>query len=328
MQLRFRAIDEDRPGDRWAGELHRTWPSYSEWFLRQGDAARPDLATCRRMLSLHMPELVPLWERLVEVAGGGEQVARMLSLYRPTPYLSGCSQAAWTRGEPLLVRNYDYHPGDCEGTLLRTAWTGTRVLASSDCLWGVLDGVNEHGLCVALSFGGRRVVGDGFGIPLVLRYVLELCRSTAAAKEVLLRIPSHMAYNVSLLDASGEHAVAFLAPDRAPVVLPLAVATNHQHRVDPTHDDPAIGSGERERLLAERLGDPAMDAATFVDGFLQPPLFKSGYEHAFGTLYTACYEPRARRVEYLWQHHRWRQSLDDFVEGELLIEYPPGGTGR
>ena len=30
--------------------------------------------------------------------------------------------------------------------------------------------MNEYGLVVALSFGGSREVGDGFGIPLILRY--------------------------------------------------------------------------------------------------------------------------------------------------------------
>ena len=37
----------------------------------------------------------------------------------------------------------------------------------SDCLWGLLDGMNDDGLGVSLTFGGRRVLGDGFGIPIV-----------------------------------------------------------------------------------------------------------------------------------------------------------------
>ena len=45
----------------------------------------------------------------------------------------------------------------------------------SDCLWGLLDGVNDAGLAVSLTFGGRRDVGDGFGIPIVVRYLLEVC---------------------------------------------------------------------------------------------------------------------------------------------------------
>ena len=64
--------------------------------------------TCRRELERHMPELVPTYERLVELAGGGDVAARMLSLWRPPGFIVGCSQAAWTRDVPMLVRNYDY----------------------------------------------------------------------------------------------------------------------------------------------------------------------------------------------------------------------------
>ena len=79
----------------------------------------------------------------------------MLSLYRPTPYMAGCSQAVWQRdGRPLLVRNYDYFPERLEGTILMSAWNGVKTIVQSDCLWGVLDGMNEHGLAASLAFGG------------------------------------------------------------------------------------------------------------------------------------------------------------------------------
>ena len=52
----------------------------------------------------------------------------------------------------------------------------------SDCLWGLLDGMNDAGLAVSLAFGGRRVLGDGFGIPLVVRYVLETCATVDEAR--------------------------------------------------------------------------------------------------------------------------------------------------
>ena len=56
-----------------------------------------------------MPELVPTYERLVELAGGDELAARFLSLYRPPGFVVGCTQAAWTRDDaPVLVRNPDY----------------------------------------------------------------------------------------------------------------------------------------------------------------------------------------------------------------------------
>ena len=69
----------------------------------------------------HVPELVPAYEGLVELVGGGDLEARFLSLWDPPPFLAACSLAAWTRdGNPSLLRSYDYAPALCETTLLTT----------------------------------------------------------------------------------------------------------------------------------------------------------------------------------------------------------------
>ena len=140
-------------------QFERTWPAYRAWYLRDGEAPRPSYVQCRRMLREHLPELLPTWERLVELVGGGDLEARFLSLYDPPAFLSGCTQALWTHRTPALVRNYDYAPHQFDGLILRSALHGTAVLAMSDCVWGVLDGVNGHGLAVSLAFGGRHPVG-------------------------------------------------------------------------------------------------------------------------------------------------------------------------
>ena len=72
-----------------------------------------------------------------------------------------------------------------EGTWLSTRMNERRVVGVSDCLWGVLDGVNESGVAVSLAFGGKRTVGAGFGIPLVMRYVLEFASTTQEAVDTL-----------------------------------------------------------------------------------------------------------------------------------------------
>lgn len=266
-----------------------------------------------------MPELVAMWERLVELAGGDRTAARMLALYRPAPFLAGCSQAVWTRGEPVLVRNYDYRADATEGTFLLSRWHDTRVLAASDCLWGVLDGVNEHGLAVALAFGGSREVGDGFGIPLILRYVLEVCRTVEDAGEVLKRVPSHMAYNVSLADRAGAYAVAYVASGQETVIARDAVCTNHQRSVTWSEYARATRSEERERYLLNKLGIEELGPEGLVDLFLAPPLLMDGYEQGYGTLYTVAYHPAAGSADYRWPGVRVRQSIADFQETELLV---------
>ena len=51
--------------------------------------ARPTAKAAARCTP-HMPEIVPLYDQLCELAGGGDQAARFLSFYCPPPYLSGC----------------------------------------------------------------------------------------------------------------------------------------------------------------------------------------------------------------------------------------------
>ena len=79
-QIVFHAVAEDRPGAAWQASFDAMWPAYRAWYLREGDDARPDLDECRTALEEHMPELVPTWERLVELADGDELAARCLSL--------------------------------------------------------------------------------------------------------------------------------------------------------------------------------------------------------------------------------------------------------
>lgn len=322
MHLQFRAVYQLEPGEKTKQRFERSWPAYRDWFLREGEGKRPGYVSCRQALQRYMPEIVPTWEKLVELAGGGDLEARLLSLYKPTPYLSGCSQAVWTRDRPLLARNYDYHPHHCEGLILYTAWNQTRVIAQSDSLWGVLDGMNEYGLTVSLAFGGRKTVGDGFGIPLVLRYVLEFCRDVDSAVEALERIPSHMAYNVLLLDRTGRFANVHVGPDRPAHRGSSPVATNHQREIEWTRHARATHSLERERYLLDCVDDSAETPERFVERFLKKPLYATDFEKGFGTLYTAVYDPVALTATYRWPNHTWVQSFERFDESELLIAYP------
>jgi predicted choloylglycine hydrolase len=317
----FRCIREERPGAAWLALFEEAWPSYERWFLTEGLGARPSRARSEDELRRHMPELVPTYRELAALAGGSSVVARFLALYRPTPYLSGCSQVVWSKPEPYLVRNYDYHPDLWEASLCYTAWNGTRVIAMSECMWGVNDGMNEHGLCVSLAFGGRRVVGDGFGIPLVLRYVLEFCRSTREAIDVLVRVPTHMAYNVSVIDPVGSFATVQVSPDRPAAVTRSAVATNHQGAVEWHAHATMTFTTERERFLMSRLADSTETFERLTERFHDEPLFARDYAHGFGTLYTAVYLPGRRAMELRWPERVLRCSFDSFEPAEFPIRF-------
>ncbi len=325
MDHRLIAAREAQPASVWRSLYHRLEDGYRRWFLKEGDAARPSYGASQRALKKHMPELLPLYHQLVELAGGSDTAARMLSLYRPTPYLTGCSQAVWGAGRPgspFLVRNYDYSPRLWDGVLLHSSWTGRPVVAMLDSLWGVLDGINSDGLVVSLAFGGRKAVGDGFGMPLILRYVLETCATTAEACQVLARVPTNMSYNVTVLDAQRAHATAFLAPDRPPQITHSWYATNHQHRVEWPAYAAATGTLDRERYLMTHLSNPSESPGRFVERFMEPPLYSDRFSQGWGTLYTAVYHPTKRSAEYRWPGTTLSQTIDQFHVSEVRIRFP------
>jgi predicted choloylglycine hydrolase len=328
--LELEAVDEPEPGAAWAARFEAMWPAYRAWYEQEGLATRPDLATCREALERHMPELVGTYERLVELAGGDELAARLLSLYRPPGFIVGCSQGAWTRGgdEPVLVRNYDYPASRLEAVIAHTRWKGRRVIGMSDCLWGLLDGVNDAGLAVSLTFGGRRDVGDGFAIPLVVRYVLETCDTVAQARAAIARIPVHAAQNLTLLDSSGAYVTAYVGPGRPAEFHAVAGTTNHQGRIDWPEYARAIRSEERERCVLRLLEDREVDRESFIAAFLVPPLHSKAYAEGFGTLYTAAYEPRAGRVTYRWPGQEWEQSFARFETGSRTVRLPSSKAAK
>lgn len=321
MNRTLYAVQEAVPGSSWVDVYRHLEPGYRRWFLREGDAARPSYLAASVALKRHMPELVPVYERLVDLAGGGDFAARLLALWCPTPYLTGCSQAVWGGDPPMLVRNYDYHPRLWDGVLLSSTWTDRPVIGMLDSLWGVLDGINEAGLAVSLAFGGRPVVGEGFGMPLILRYVLETCADVEEAVAALTRVPTHMSYNVTVLDARDQFRTVFLAPDRPPAVTRRQIATNHQRVVEWEAFAHATATLDRERCLRTRLADPAETSDRFVQRFLEPPLHLDRFQRGWGTLYTAVYEPRTTSVALHWAGATLREAIGQFHAASVDLTF-------
>ena len=324
MSVEFRALSEDLPGPKWARQFAEYWPSYARWWAREGYSGRPTYHESRKALRQHMPEILPLYEELCECAGGGDSAARFLSFYCPPRYLAGCSQAIWPGDEPLIVRNYDYDKEAFDAIVLKTRWLGRGVIGMSDGLFGLVDGMNDAGLAASLTFGGRREVGEGFGVPLILRYILQTCTTAQEAGEVLKRVPSHMSYNVTVLDADRQFLTAYLSPDRPTLLTHAAVATNHQERVEWSSHARFTATVERERYLLQRLTLHPETQERFVGAFLKPPLYSTAFSSGFGTLYTAAYRPRAHSLDIHWPDGTWHKSFATFPEDAMRVVFPNG----
>ena len=327
MQLHFNAVSEPGlPGKKWQ-KLYKThWTAYKAWLSSKGKTYNPDLKASQAALKKYMPEMWPTYKRLCKLAKADEVAACFLTGFQPPAYISACSNAVLSGKEVQLVRNYDFHPDLMEGTQLLSAWNGKKVIATSDCLIGAVDGMNEDGLAISLTFGGRKVVGKGFGIPFILRYVLEFCSNVEEAVAALIRIPSHMSYNVTVVDRTGAFKTVRLAPDKEPLVTDAAFTTNHQGYVDWPENATFNKTLERSAFLEKMLAEKDMSAAKIAASFLKKPLYNKRFKEGFGTLFTAVYRPVEGVVEMRWPRQKVSQTFDAFQEQYKLINFEQAAT--
>lgn len=324
----FEAFAEANPADIWTGHFTRLWPAYKRWFLRDGEQNRPTYFESSRALQRYLPEWVPIWEQMVDRAGGGDHAARFLSQFNPPPLFRGCSQAVYRADQTVLVRSYDYSPWVFDGLVMKSRLQDRQVIAMLDGMCGALDGINEDGLAVSLSFGGREEFGSGFGISLVLRYLLEFCGDVEEACARLRRIPIQGAYNIMLLDARGHARVVAIANDHDLEILDQPVATNHQAGSHWPLYEAKVLTHERHRHLEEMVAAGIYSAHQFSRQFLSPPLYHNRFARGFGTLYDAAFFPATRRCEYFWPDHAWQLDFDSPMPPDFHITYvdPQGAS--
>lgn len=287
-----------RDGDELDEAFTTYWPAYQRWMSR---GKRVSATIARDALKRHMPELLPTHDALLARFGESADIARFLTLYKPPPLVRGCTQAIWLgAGGPALVRNYDHAPHLSDGIVLHANWQDTATLCMTDCIWGALDGVNQHGLCVALAFGGRPVSGDGFAAPLLVRYALQTCTSASQAAEAIARVPCCMTYTFVCLDTQGDHATVYAAPDRPSRIDRATTSANHQGRVEWPQYAVSCKTVERLHAVQALLDEKGQTLDGLTGRFLHPPLYRTSYARGSGTLYTSVYKPTEGTLTLHW----------------------------
>ncbi|NVO57428.1 hypothetical protein HW561_16655 [Rhodobacteraceae bacterium B1Z28] len=327
MNRELLLLSEDRPQDGWAQICRNFWPGWKKWYLSKGKMAATG-KEAKHAVRRYMPELERMIDRLCEVAPDDEHLHDFLTFWCPPRYLANCSQVASSDAHgPFLIRNYDLDPTLNELTLLRSAWRGKKVIGMVDGLSGLSDGINEHGLAVSLSFGGRLAVGRGFGVPLIIRYVLEVCTDIQDAIEVLRYLPCHMSYNVTLTDRSGKIVTAFIAPDRPPMFRSQNWATNHQLGVELSGHGRFSATLERADILQHTMSAGPADAETLKHIFLSKPVFATRYGDGFGTVFTSLYRPETCSVDLLFSNGsagHW--TVDDTLNSIISLQFDDHGS--
>lgn len=124
------------------------------------------------------------------------------------------------------------------------------------------DGVNQYGLAAGLTFVYPKIRKPGLNSGMLVRYILEKCKTTEEAIAELFRLPIASAQTITLADREGEIAVVECNPANVIVIQPkdgerfVATANNFNHPKMQEYRNPSIDdwrSDERYRTAYHAL---------------------------------------------------------------------------
>lgn len=313
-------VEELTLGATWVEHSQVSLSAYRTWYQNFNGRQSLDPELALQAIDQYFPKFAKTFEQMINLLSLTSQDVSLLSFFCPPIINFACSQAAWCHQYPVLVRNYDYFSDLSEGRYLHSRWHKAHVIASSDCLWGALDGMNEFGLSGSVTLVGTEKLSEGFSAPVVLRYILEFCTNTQEAVDTLLKIPLCTAYNFTFLDTQFNAKTVEVNPVTGIHISSSPVATNHQGEVDEFRTPHLYDSSLRKQSLLSLLASPYTSLDSFIDAFAYYPLFKAVSYSDTSTLYTAIYNSLLKAAEYRFPNGQIvYQSLGEFKPMDLFI---------
>ena len=146
-----------------------------------------------------------------------------------------CSVFAVNNGSNVIFgRNHDFYPEFKKTTesVLVSPQNGYKFIGQSDAFIGKIDGLNEKGLAIGMSFVLGKIIKPGISFEFAGRYVLEKCGTVEEAKKTLLNMEFATSQNFLIADKKGNMAVIEASPQKVKVREPergdnFVIATNN-----------------------------------------------------------------------------------------------------
>lgn len=224
-------------------------------------------------------------------------------------YQRGCTCFVCNDGENIVLgRNSDFWVeirDACESALYMPDG-GYSFIGNSTAMVQMEDGYNEHGLAVGLTFIPPMVKKPGLNAGMLLRYMLEKCRTVKEAINALPRLPISSAQTFTLVDRTGEMAVVECNCEKTVVIRPgknehYLVSTNqfespHMQRYEIMN---FLDSRQRYEVARRALNENKNCTITLAEDILAGKFgFMCQYDRRLGfdTLWSTVYDLGKDRV--------------------------------
>lgn len=281
--------------------LYKAGETLSE-VIRITEDQRAFSMCCLPIYEKHLPDIM---EEVRGLADGLKQKYEDVAGWLASLYCfesdHGCSVFA-VKGDDhvYFARNMDMFPEfkKTSESVLYMPQGKNAFLAHSTAMISVEDGVNEHGLAVALTFLLPKTIKPGINGGFLVRYLLEECKTADEAVSLLRTLPISSFHNIVIADRSGELFVAECTPERVIVrkCERYAVATNHfvsNEMEKYNNDDPNwYHTEERFQTLTTFLDSTKMDFAKVKELISGRYGFVCQYEKKlhFDTIWSVVYD--------------------------------------
>lgn len=210
----------------------------------------------------------------------------------------GCSSVV---NRNMLVRNYDFSPEayDARFVFIQPR-EGYASVGHSLHVMGRTEGVNEKGLAIALHFVNSKDTQNGLTAASVIRIILDTCKNTEGAVNLIKELPHSWSYNFSIVDSEGNSVVVEESPFDVKIRENegMLFCTNHFQRRDMSIHNRENLEGTKERLnyLSQNHLEK-MDVREIFNAFrADKPLYDEKYNEFFGTLHTFAYSCNDKKV--------------------------------
>ncbi len=207
----------------------------------------------------------------------------------------GCSSIVTPE---LFIRNYDFSPYIYDYKFaIKNSEKAYSTCGYTMLCTGLHEGVNEHGLAMALHYVNNHNQQKGFMSTMITRMVLDTCKNLEEAIDLFKALPHAACYNYSLGDTNGNIAIVEGSPEKVVVRRgqQAVSCTNHFLEMNEYNRKIETSTHKRKSVLEESLHSQN----DLFDIFATPGkgLFYQDYDDFFGTLHTFSYDFSLRKVK-------------------------------